>query len=208
VSIYRRGDVWWYYITHEGRRFRGSTGKSEKPAAQRFHDELKAELWRQRRGGITFHGALEAWAPVEGPDRYRVDNLLQTVPDRPLSDVTGEWLEPYIPNSSAGTFNRYANLVTAAWNKARKRQDLPPLHIERKATPKGRVRWLTAEEWKALRDALPDHQRPMAELAIATGLTAGQHLPAGMGAGRSGPAAESGYLRTSEGRGADRHSSE
>lgn len=170
MSIYRRGDVWYYYITHEGRRFRGSTGKSEKAAAQRFHDELRAELWKQRRGGLTLHGALEAWAPAEGPDRYRVDKLVESLPDKSLEDITAEWVESRLPDSTPGTFNRYANLVTAAWNKARKRQDLPPLHIERKPTPKGRVRWLTAEEWTALKNALPKHQRAMAELAIATGL--------------------------------------
>lgn len=171
MSIYRRGDVWWYYITHEGQRHRGSTGEGERPAAQRFHDELKAELWRQRRGGVYLHSALETWIGKRtGPDSYRVEKLKGIIPDRPLEDVTGEWLEPRIPDSTPATFNRYANIITAAWNKARKRQDLPPLHIERKATPRGRVRWLTGEEWERLRKVLPAHQRPMAELAIATGL--------------------------------------
>lgn len=171
MSLYRRGDVWWYYIVHEGRRFRGSTGKSEKPAAQRFHDELKAELWRQRRSGAHLHGALDAWlAGRTGPDAYRVAKLKTLCEDRPLVDITAEWLEARLPASTAGTFNRYANLITAAWNLARKKADLPALHLTRKAEAKGRVRWLTAEEWKRLRAALPDHQRPMADLAIATGL--------------------------------------
>lgn len=179
MSLYRRGGVWWYYITHEGRRFRGSTGQSEKPPAQRFHDELKAELWKERRGGAHIHGALRAWlGDRTGPDAHRVARLIGTtkggapplLEDRPLADVTAEWLEARLPASTPATFNRYANIVTAAWNRARKREDLPPLAIERKPVTAGRVRWLTADEWERLRKALPDHQRPMAELAIATGL--------------------------------------
>lgn len=168
MSLYKRGNVWWVYIVHGGRRHRLSSGEREKAAAQRFHDELKAELWKRRRGGGTFHGALKAWArglPKDNPDGYRVTKLTDEIPDRPLEDVTGEWLESVLPASSAGTFNRYANLVRAALNRKGS-----PLKIRRKKTPKGRLRWLTADEWTALKEALPDHQRPMAELAIATGI--------------------------------------
>lgn len=168
MSLYRRGGVWWLYIVHGGRRYRRSTGEREKPRAQRIHDELKAELWKRRRSGGTFHAALDAWArglPKGNPDRYRVAKLKKDAPDRALDDVSGEWLESILPASSPGTFNRYANLVAAALNRKGKAPD-----IKRKRPPKGRMRWLTADEWKALRDALPDHQRRMAELAIATGI--------------------------------------
>lgn len=180
MSIYKRGNIWWLYLVPPGggKRVRRPTGTGEKARAQRIHDELKAELWKRRRGGGSLHGALHAWAPKSGPDAYRVAKLTgrtkkkapALVEDLPLQDVTAEYLEARLPASTAGTFNRYANVVTAAWNKARKKHDLPPLHIDRKETPKGRVRWLTAKEWEALKAALPDHQRPMAELAIATGL--------------------------------------
>lgn len=167
MSLYKRGDVWWIYIVHDGVRLRRSTGEREKARAQRIHDEFKTELWKRRRSGGTFHGALDAWArklPKGNPDTYRVAKL-KKLPDKALDDVTAEWLASILPATSPGTFNRYANVASAALNQAGK-----AVKVKRPKAPRGRLRWLTAEEWEALRKALPDHQRPMAELAIATGI--------------------------------------
>lgn len=164
MSIYKRGDVWWYYVTHEGRRYRGSTGHREKPAAQRFHDELRAELWSRRRGGRTFHGALDAWAKDKGqPDRYRVGKLKRTTQDWPLEAIDEKALAAAIPHRKPGTFNRYLNLLGAAGVKV----GLEPM---KDPAAKGRIRWLTANEWKALRAKLPPWQVPMADFALSTGL--------------------------------------
>jgi integrase len=65
-----------------------------------------------------------------------------------------------IPQKTPGTFNRYVNLLAAAGVRG----------LEHKKAPAGRIRWLTAEEWKSLRAAMPEHWLPMADLAIATGL--------------------------------------
>ena len=159
MSIYKRGNVWWYYITHRGRH-RGSTGYRERPAAQRFHDELKAELWKEQRGG-TLHAALDAWAKGKGEsDRYHVAKLKRLTPENPaLAGLDLGALAKLLPQKP-GTFNRYANVLSAAGVKG----------IKRKKNPAGRIRWLTAEEWEDLRAALPDAWVPMADFAIATGL--------------------------------------
>lgn len=172
MSLYKRGGLWWVYVVHDGRRFRRSTGESRRAVAQRIHDEFRAELWKRRARGAHLHGALDAWAKGRvGPDLYRVGILKARLADRPLADLRAEDVEAQLPDSTPGTFNRYANLVTAAWNLARGREpDLPALRIARRRAPKGRVRWLTRDEWERLRAALPPGQRPMAEFAIATGL--------------------------------------
>lgn len=158
MSIYKRGDVWWYYITHRGIRHRGSTERREKAAAQRFHDELKAELWKEQRGD-TLHGALRAWVKGKGEsDRYRVEKLIREAPNVPLSDVQA--IQDAIPSGAAGSYNRYVNVLAAAGVKG----------LKSKKPPRGRIRWLTAEEWKALRDALPERWVAPADFAIATGL--------------------------------------
>lgn len=159
MSIYKRGSVWWYYIVHNGRH-RGSTGYREKPAAQRFHDELKAELWKEQRGG-TLHGALDAWAKGKGEsDRYHVAKLKRLTPENPsLAGLDLKALAALLPQKP-GTFNRYVNALSAAGVKG----------IKRKKNPTGRIRWLTAEEWTALRASLPEQWLPMADFAIATGL--------------------------------------
>lgn len=157
MSIYKRGEVWWYYIVHGGRH-RGSTGYRERPAAQRFHDELKAELWKEQRGG-TLHAALRSWSQDKGEsDRYQAAKLIREAEDVALTDI--QTIAAAIPGTTPGTYNRYVNMLRAAG----------VLGLKRRKNPEGRIRWLTAAEWQSLRDALPEHWVPMADFAIATGL--------------------------------------
>lgn len=170
MSIFRRGDTWWLYIVHAGRRIRRSCDTDNRAVAKRVHDELRAELHRHRPSGRTFYGALETWRKAgkrDSADEYRLTKFKKLYPDRPLHSVTADTLRAAIPNTSSGTFNRYANLITAALNLAKLELD-PPL--ERQETPEGRVRWLTREEWGELRKHLPDHQLVMATFALSTGL--------------------------------------
>ena len=168
MSLYKRGETWWLDVTHNGARVRRSTETSDRAEARRIHDEFRAELHRIKPSGRTFHGALEAWQQARDPDPaddYRLDKFKKLYHDRALHLVTVESLAAAIPSTSPGTFNRYANMVTAALTLAGH-----PIKIPRKATPEGRVRWLTREEWTRLRKALSDHQRAMATFAISTGL--------------------------------------
>lgn len=159
MSLYKRGNVWWIDVAdpQTGERIRESTGERERAVAKRLHDEFNAELWK-RRSGQSLHAALDAWAEGKGePDRYRVGKLKRLLPDGPL-DLDAKAIAK-IPQKP-GTFNRYANVLLAAGARG----------IAHKKAPKGRIRWLTAEEWKALRGAMPAHWLPMADFAIATGL--------------------------------------
>lgn len=159
MSLYKRGDTWWIYIVHEGIRHRASTGEREKARATRIHAEFCAGLYKQRRSGPTLHGALEAWAEGKGePDRYRVAKLKRLLPDGALELDKASVAK--IPQDTAGTFNRYVNVLLAAGASG----------VSPKKAPKGRIRWLTADEWKALRAAMPPLWVPMADFAIATGL--------------------------------------
>lgn len=174
MSLFKRGGIWWIYLVHHGRRIRRSSRSHDRLCAQQIHDELKAQLWKIKPGGRTFYSALEAWRaakPRDAADLYRLKKIKSLYPDRPLHAVTAENIEAVLPASTAGTFNRYAVLVTAALNVARRRgwlDDVPKIE-HRKAAP-GRLRWLTTAEWKRLRAELPDHLRPLAEFALATGL--------------------------------------
>jgi integrase len=159
MSLYKRGKVWWAYVTHNGERIRVSCGTGEKPAAQRFHDELKAELWKERRGGYI-HSTLDLWAKGKGEsDQYHVGKLKRLIEDGPLDGVDEKELASVLPQNPS-TFNRYANVLSAAGIAK----------LKRKKSPAGRMRWLTAEEWRSLRAELPEHWVPMADFAIATGL--------------------------------------
>lgn len=160
MSLYKRGKTWWVYVTHHGQRLRRSTGERERKGAQQVHDELRAELWKEQRGG-TFHEALDAWAVGKGEsDQYHVAKLKRLTPDNPaLAGLNLEALAKLLPKNP-GTFNRYANVLSAAGIKG----------IKRKKNPPGRIRWLTAEEWGSLRAELPAHWLAPADFALATGL--------------------------------------
>jgi hypothetical protein len=45
MALYQREGVWWVDIFHQGKRIRKSTGTEVKEDAQRFHDQVKYELW-------------------------------------------------------------------------------------------------------------------------------------------------------------------
>lgn len=165
MSLFKRGEIWWLYVVHHGRRIRKSTETNDRRSAQRIHDEFKAKLWKHKPGRTTFHGALEAWAQTAGSsDQARVGKLKRLYSDRPLIAVTAESLQKVLP-SNPGTFNRYVNVIKAVLHQAG-----VELKIKRPKQPPGRVRWLTAEEWERLDQALPDYLRPLARFAIATGL--------------------------------------
>ena len=96
-------------------------------------------------------------------DRYRLGKLKTLYRDRGLGDVTADSLALRLPASSPATYNRYANLVTAVLNLARRQGHLEAVPaIPRKGITPGRLRWLTREEWNELRKHLPEHQRAMA----------------------------------------------
>ena len=158
MSLYKRGNIWWLDLAdpRTGERVRESTGERERTRAKRIHDEFASELWK-RRSGQSLHAALDAWAEGKGePDRYRVAKLKRLIPDCALDAIPAD----KIPHKTAGTFNRYVNVLAAAGVKG----------LQPKKPPSGRTRWLTAEEWTSLRAALPAHLVPMADFAIATGL--------------------------------------
>lgn len=168
MSLYQVGETWYVYITHEGERVRRSAGTTDKKAAQRFHDELKASLWAQaaRPSGRTWQDACTAWLKAETrskSDRYTLRAL--DYADRPLTECTAESFEPVLAGKTAGTANRHRALIVAILTLAGVRIKIPM----RKPKP-GRLRFLTEAEWQRLYATLPEHLKPLAAFSIATGL--------------------------------------
>jgi integrase len=173
MSLYKRGETWWIYLTHHGQRIRQSAKTDDKEVAQRQHDELKARLWQRRHvSGATWREAVAAWlkvAPRDDADKYRLGSL--EIPDDPLSDLTAGTFLTALAGKKPATHNRYVNLITAILNlaKARGWLDVVPV-IERRRIPPATFRWLTRAEWKRLEKALPEHLLPLARFAVYTGL--------------------------------------
>lgn len=92
-------------------------------------------------------------------------------PDRPLIDVSeASFLEAFA-DKAPSTYNRLAVIVRASMRIAARRGwiEAAPT-FERKTEPPPLERFLSAEEWSALRAELPAHLQRMADFAIATGL--------------------------------------
>lgn len=167
MSLYKRGGVWWITVTVNGKRVRCSSRTHDRKRAQKLHDEIRADAWK-KKSGKSFFDVAEDWLAAEQrdpSDAYRLKKLKTLYRDRQVSSVTAESLEAVIPNSSAGTFNRYINLVLAVLNYAGH-----PVKFRRRETVPSRIRWLTPKEWEKLERELPCHQRQMARFALATGL--------------------------------------
>lgn len=174
MSLYRRGEIWWLYIVHDGQRIRQSCETHNRADAQRIHDKVRAELHDIHPTGETLYTALKAWVEAEPRDRadlYRVEKFKNSHPDRRIELVNAEDLSKVIPASSPATFNRYAAVITAALNVAKAKGWITAVPaIAHKTVHAGRLRWLTPKEWRALRKQLPPHLKDMAEFALLTGL--------------------------------------
>ncbi len=166
-----KSPFWFVDIFSNGKRIRRSTGTTDKKDAQRIHDELKASLWKQKATGYTWHNAVIDWLKAserDQSDRYRLRAF--TLPNYPLSDLTPDLIMLHIKGAD-GTINRMINLVKAIFNLAKKNGHIETvIHLEKKKSPEGRIRWLTKEEWERLHEQLPPHLKAMATFAISTGL--------------------------------------
>jgi len=174
MSLYKRGEVWWIAIRHRGGRIRRSARTADRENAQRQHDELKARLWQQKHSGRTLADALLAWTKAKPRSRSELNALKQirrTYKDRRLVDVSEASLIEAFGEKSPGTYNKLIVIVRSALNMARRAGwiDAVP-RIGKRKEPETAMRYLTAEQWVALRDELPEHLRAMAAFALATGL--------------------------------------
>lgn len=170
MSLYQVGPTWYAYITHNGQRIRRSAGTADKKAAQRFHDELKASLWAESRQDrrISWKDACAAWlkaAERSASDRYSLRAFNDAFGDRPLDECTREAIEAALAGKTPATFNRYRAIIQAILHHAG-----VSLKIPLRKTKSQRLRFLSHEEWDRLHAALPDHLKPLAAFAIATGL--------------------------------------
>jgi integrase len=168
MSIYLRGETWHVDITPKhGKRIRESTGLTDKDAAQRYHDELRAKLWGQpKQSGLTWQDACVKWlkaADRSESDRYSIRAL--NYPNRPVQECTVESFEQALSDKSPATFNRYRALIVAILNHSGLKIKIPTKRVKT-----GRLRFLSNDEWQRLYKELPKHLKPLASFALATGM--------------------------------------
>ena len=175
MSLYRRGRIWWIEVSSERGRVRESSGTADKKQAWEYHEKRKGEIWRQDRLGerpaIGWLEACASWLAAKSrglPDRYRLRTL--GISSNESLPLTKERIESLLRHdTSSGSWNRSLALIVAIHNAA----GVAPPKMQRRPMPVGRTRWLNAEEWERLRNALGAESpllQAAAEFTIATGL--------------------------------------
>lgn len=181
MSLYKQpgSPAWHANISVPGiPRIRRSTGTEDRVAAQRIHDEWKAEAWKLKPAvkGRTWSAAVELWLDAEersDSELYSLKKFGEHYPDRAIEECTAESFEKALAFcKTAGTWTRYRTMVTAIVNVARSKgwiEKAPVITTKKDKKKKPRM-WLTRAQWVKLYAELPPHMQPMAEFAIETGL--------------------------------------
>jgi integrase len=174
MSLYKRNDVWWIYLGHQGRRVRRSTGTSDRQAAKRQHDELAARLHSEVGAGQFLSDALLAWAdkqPRAKSELSRSELIMRLYEDRPLTEVTADSVRILREGRSNATYNRLLTIIHAAMVIAQRLgwiNNVP--HFQHLDEPVVDIQPLSPTEWQGLCSELPPHLLDLAEFALATGL--------------------------------------
>lgn len=169
MKLYKRGRVWVVEFYQDGRRYRKSTGESDKAAAREratgiiaglkratgrcdwtladsLHDTYE-RIWREQKS------AVHVWNRIMKVERdYR--EWSKTF----LPDITYDWLiglttEMEKRGMKDATINRYLALFSKTLVEAVKRGKIevkPPLPYRKES--KGKLRWITKAEEAALLD--------------------------------------------------------
>jgi integrase len=188
MSVFNRGRIWWMEVTVNGKAVRKSCQTEDEEVAR-----LKERVWKlEAQGrdnparqsaaqGRTWQEACERWLTDHADKRSAKDDQRygawwnENLKGRLLSQLDrheiNTILERRARDASPSTANRYRAFFTAVINAAVEDYDWmdTPLKIKRFREPKGIVRFLTIEQIDRLLAELPQHQRDMAEFALATG---------------------------------------
>jgi integrase len=187
MALYKRNNVWWINISHQGKRIQKATGTSDKLAAQQYHDQVKASLWRkshlQEKPEYTWQEATLRWLDESqhkrsiGHDKMHLRWLDPYFKDSILSSITRDSVEEIAKikertEVSLSTVNRMLALIRAILRKAEHEWDwlekAPFIRMRKEG--KGRIRWLIREEVNILVKELPTHLSDMVLFTLATRL--------------------------------------
>lgn len=187
MALYKREGIWWVDIFHQGKRVRKSTETEVKQDALHFHDQLKHELWAQKKVKSipikTWMDAVVRWLDESShkrsleTDRYHLAWLDQYLRTKKLAEIDRDLIESIAKKKektkvSLTTVNRILELIRAILNRAYKEWgwlESPP-GIRMRKVENRRIRWLTKREADQLLQELPLHLREMASFTLATGL--------------------------------------
>lgn len=195
MGLYRRGKIYWYSITCDGRRVQASTGTSNKRLAEKIyakvlHDIHEGMYFEQARiRQITFDEMVEKYlAQYEKQrDKYTVKPLMRFFSGLTLDRITTplvndyrimrlKKVKPATVYQELALMRRMFNVAIREWDWLR---DNPVSRLSFSIGNKNaRDRWLTGEEEQALLKFAtnPWWLRPLLITALHTGMRKGEIL--------------------------------
>ena len=195
MGLYKRGQVWWMSFVYRGEQIRKSTETNEKKLAERIYHKVLGEVaegkWFERLPGEekTFREVMEKYliehSPKKSKKQYIRDkgifenHLLPYFKDHLLPEITSDLVSAYKAKrreegAKPGTINRELILLKHCFSMAcgewRLLRTNPVKDAKLEKEPKGRVRYLTEDEFQKLHSACPDWLEPIVLTAYHTGM--------------------------------------
>ncbi len=197
MSLYKRGDVWWYDFTVNGERYRGSTGFRYKEDARKVEDRerRRAALGEVHRPVATLEQATRLWFVARAEGRKSVATTAQRVkimlrhlgPATPVSQIGPREITEALDRRrleitrqrrvpTNGTINRDMIDTTLRPILAYAKENLeePVRDIKwgnlRLPEPKERIRSFSPDELARWRAALPIWHQPLFDFLARYGL--------------------------------------
>ena len=186
MSLYKRGKIYWCSWEIGGRRVTETTRTADRTEAQEYHDQRRAELWRERRLDKveipTWDTACLAWLDehacnkrsyADDLSRLRWINpqLTGTKLDKINNALLTALRDECVKDRARSTCNRHLAIISAVLHHAHAKDWIAGLpKIPYFPQPEGRIRFLTRDEAARLIAELPGHLAQMARFALATGL--------------------------------------
>lgn len=188
MSLYKRGSVYWIRFTKpDGQELRETAQTGDRKKAQEYHDQRKAECWRQVKLGdrprYTWKQAVVRWLQENPQSRWLRDIKRHLrFADSHLGNLTLEQIDRAVLDRltqarqknhvAPATINRMLAVIRGILNTARKEwgwiDTVPAIRLL--PEPKQRIRWLTQDEADRLIAELPPHLAAMTRFTLATGL--------------------------------------
>ena len=189
MSLYKRKDspFWWVKISIGGQPpIQCSTGTSDKIKAQEYHDNLKVQLWDQKRLGVkarhSWQEAVVKWCletsdkATHNEDKAKLVWLNSYLGKLMLDEINIDMVDKIrnakLKEASKPTVNRYLALIKSILIRARDEwgwiEKVPKIKLFDEAND--RERFLTIDQAKVLLNELPLHQRSTVLFALSTGL--------------------------------------
>ena len=187
MPLYRHPEspYWWVRFSVGGIKVRRSSQTTDRHAAEEFEARLRADLWRQVRLGerprYTWAEAVERWyrecdTRERDRERERLKWFAPYLDEVPLAEIGRDLIEKLrsvrAAESSPSTANRYMALLRNVLRKAHREWDwidrAPVVPMYRLETSE--PRYLTRNQFAALKKELPAHLADLAEFSVETGL--------------------------------------